>query len=252
MRQFWSIGYLLPLCLTQLVAPGDQDGPSPFAHIEYKHERTFLNVDVMQLDITVADEVGREVERLVAAYHEAGSGPRAGRAVRNAAAALEESIASPYLHTPAADVSMLFLRSVSHRQFMGGRDDALEAMVDEELLTEVEADALTEDTDQLFAFVRSAPLRSGDEIRYSVRRDTVRTWVIWEDGTVALDIVRTTRPYRLYTMGSLFARGTEFRNGLIETVLDPELAAPRAGNPNRAIGESTAACLVARRTHSAA
>jgi hypothetical protein len=49
---------------------------------------------------------------------------------------------------------------------------------------------------------------------------------LWEDGTVALDVVRTTRRHRLYTMGSLFARGTEFRNGLMKTVLDPEFAAP--------------------------
>jgi hypothetical protein len=227
MRRSWLIGVLLPFVVPQLLAPHPapaverardvQEAPSPFARIQYKHERTFLKVDVIQLDVTVADEVGREVDRLVAAYHDVDSGP--------GAPALEDSIADAYLRTPSADVSMLFLRSVSHRQFTGGRDDALEVMVGEDLLTEEEAEALTEDTDQMFAFLRSAPLRSGDKIRYTVRGDTVRTRVIWEDGTVALDEVRTTRRHRLYTMGSLFAPGAEFRNGLLRTILDPNFPA---------------------------
>ncbi len=61
---------------------------------------------------------------------------------------------------------------------------------------------------------------------YRTIAPTASSWVLWEDGTVALDVVRTTRRHRLYTMGSLFARGTEFRNGLMKTVLDPEFAAP--------------------------
>lgn len=244
MRQFWLMGALWPLLsslpfLSSLSAPRptetdghlttvaliDQEAPSRFAQMNYKHERTFLNVDVVQLHITVADEVGREVERLVASYHEATSGSRPRGAARAAAEALKDSIANACLHATHADVSMRFLRTVTHGQFMGGRDDALEVMVEEALLTEAEAELLAEDMDQLFAFLRSDPIRKGHEIRYTVRGDTVKTLVLWEDGTVAQNIVRAYPEYRLYTMGSLFAPGAEFHDGLMRTILDPNFPA---------------------------
>ncbi|HSM08267.1 MAG TPA: hypothetical protein VLA33_04535, partial [Gemmatimonadota bacterium] len=62
-------------------------------------------------------------------------------------------------------------------------------------------------------------IRSGDRMLQRVRGDTLRTVYEGADGEVLLDQVDVGPERRLAVLGGYFAPGSDFRQGLVESVL---------------------------------
>jgi hypothetical protein len=177
--------------------------------ISYLYERTILKVDVLHLDLRVDSATATDVASLVAA-----------NASDKVDDSLRDAVASAYLAAQRMEIDLEFLRNISADQFINGKADDLESLVEDRLLEPEVAAELADEFEHLFAFLEQDGIRNGDRLDFRVFGDTVRAVYVAIAGDTLQAYERIGSHQRIAILGAYFAEGSSFRDGLVKTVLD--------------------------------
>ncbi len=73
-----------------------------------------------------------------------------------------------------------------------------------------------------FAFLETRRIQAGDRVRYRIRGDVLRTVYIGVDGDLLLDQIDRGPERRMSVLGTFLGPRSGFRDGLIESLFDPD------------------------------
>lgn len=180
-------------------------GDGPHARMHMLLEKTIFKVDVLTLDVRFGSVTTQRIEALLAGPLESG--------------ALADSITAAALEAHDVLASIEFQRNVRLGQFLDGIRDNLRRATRAGIVTPAEFRSISTDLPGWYAFLSERGIRSGDLMLQRVRVDTLRTVYVGADGDVLLDQVDVGPERRLAVLGGYFAPGSDFREGLVASVL---------------------------------
>jgi hypothetical protein len=178
----------------------------PGATMEVLYERTIFNVDVLRLALRFGNETAAELERILR------SAP---------SEALEDSIAQTALAATDVLVTSRFLRNVSLDQFLDGLRDSLEDALRAGIISMEAHRAILADVDAQYAPLRGTGIQKGDVMWYRVKGDTLHVAFQRVDGQVPVEERSVGPERRLGLLGGYLAPGSDFREGLVRSLLEP-------------------------------
>lgn len=216
------VGSLLLTVLPLVVAPGarpDLSGlhgqqrrealesfppPGPHAHAEALLEKTLFRIDVARLDLWFGEETAAALKILGAQGLGEEPGP--------------EPVTFLALESSRAWARLRFLRDIGFRRFLDGIRESLEAARRARLVEDGFARTLSDSFDVWYDPLRERGVRDGDEMIYLIRQDTLRTVFRTVDGRILVDHVDVGTQPRRAVLGGFLAPGSDFRDGLLETL----------------------------------
>jgi hypothetical protein len=167
-------------------------------------EKTIFKVDVAWLDIWFTPGVGQRLRSLASR--------RPGSA--------RDSIARVALDATDVLARLTFERDVGVDRFLDGLVTSTEKARDAGIITDAMLRDIRTSSSQWYAPLEARGIRDGDEMLYRIRGDTLRTVVRSADGTTLLDQTDVGPERRLAVLGGYLAPGGDFRDGLIDSVLN--------------------------------
>ena len=185
-------------------------GTGPYEEMEALMEVTILNIDVLTLTVRVGPDTAAHLGRLVEGYSEYSN-------------ELADSVAAIMLGADDAWASQVFHRDVSLGRLTGGMRETVEKAVADEFVSEEYATAFSADLPEWFGFLGERGAKKGDTIFFRIRGDSLRTTFLTVDGQVLMDDVGMDAEGRRASIPSFFARGTRFRERLVESLLREEV-----------------------------
>lgn len=185
-------------------------GGGPHAHMHMLLEKTLFRVDVLTLDVRLGVEATRRVEALLD-----GAGPNGGGVDGDR---LRDSLAAVALDARDVWARIEFQRDVSLDRFLGGVRDNLREATRAGVIQPVTFHAISDALPRWYAFLADRGIRTGDEMYYRIRGDSLHTVYVGTDGTVLLDQVDVGPERRQSVLGGYFAPGTDFREKLIDSL----------------------------------
>lgn len=186
--------------------PLDDDGLGrrPFGRMYMLLEKTFLNIDVMTVEIRFAPAIADELAALAAGHPPSRE--------------LTERIAARATHAEDAWVEVRFKRHLGMGTFIGGGRQIAESARRAQVIDEATLQQIKRDLPHWFAFLDGRGIESGDRLRYRILPTSLRTVFIDRDGKVRLDKTDEGTVPRLALLGGYFAPGSDFRNGLVSSL----------------------------------
>jgi len=179
-------------------------GSERYARLDYLLERTIFKVDVIRLTIVVDRQTAAAVASIVSGNRRTDE--------------LEDAVAARYMETLHADIALEFQMSIGYGHFIGGIRETSELLAGLDLIDAASAERIDRDMDIRFSFLREEGIREGDRLSYTVRGDSVQTSYVDVDGNTLLDDVVVGQEWRMWTLGSYFARKTNFHDGLLDLI----------------------------------
>jgi hypothetical protein len=182
---------------------GAQPANDHYGHMHMKYEKTFLGVDVANVDVTF-DAATRDRVRQVAA----------GQRYSDQAA---ERIARTALEASDANVQVQFLRDVGLKEFLDAARKNLEHARDAGYISQDLFATAWANVQRDFARLAQRGFKKGDRLLYHALPGTLQTTVRSGD-RVLLDVTSPGEGPRRAMLASYFAPGSDFRKGLIKDV----------------------------------
>jgi hypothetical protein len=179
---------------------------SPYAHLEFLLERTLFKVDVARLRLEVDDATAGDVAAIVAG----------GKRSRER----EQAVTARYLATRQADIALEFLIDIDFDRFLEGGEDNAARQIEAGLMPPEAAEPFLRGRRERFAFLEDRGIRDGDRFYYTLRGDSVATRFVDADGITRIDDVRVGPTHGQFLMGTYFAPGSSFRDGLLDLVFE--------------------------------
>jgi hypothetical protein len=171
-------------------------------------EKTLFRIDVARLRIRFGPETAREVADLLLL------GPPGGdRTV------LEDAVAHRALGATDAWATLEFERGIGFERFLEGIRDGVEVALQAGYLDPPFARNLSDSLPGWYARLRERGVRDGDVMMYRIRGDTLRTVFRTVEGEVVVDQTDVGAQPRLAVLGGFFGPGSDFREGLLESLL---------------------------------
>lgn len=167
-------------------------------------EKTIFQVNV--LDVTV--RLGRDDAVRIARLSDE----------RGLSGAARDSAAEVAARSTNALARVRFRRDVSLSRFLEAVVHNLRAARAAGYLTEAEAEEIAAALPGWYAFLRERGVREGDRMLYRVRGDTLHTLFVSRSGEVLLDTRDVGAHRRLAVLGGYFAPGSDFREGLLDSL----------------------------------
>lgn len=186
-------------------------GSGPNAVMGMLLEKSIFQVDVLRLDVRLGPDATLRLDSLIAA---ADADPDADE--------IADAVAAIALEAHDALTSLEFLRDVGLDRFLGGIRDNLGRAREGGLITEDEFDGISNALPDWYDFLRDRGIRSGDRMLQRIRGDSLRTVYISAVGDTLLDQSDEGAHRRLAVLGGYFAPGSDFRDGLVESLLDTD------------------------------
>lgn len=189
----------------------DEDASSEPARYREAHallEKTIFRVDVAWLHVRFGAETTRRLDSLL-------SEPPSSRS--QVEAAVDAAI-----RTRDAQANLVFQRNVGFERFIEGIQDGVEVARKAGILDPVFARNLSDSLPVWYAPLRERGVRDGDVTAYSIRGDTLHTVFRSAEGNVFVDQRDIGSQPRLSVMGGFLAPGSDFRERLLESLLDSE------------------------------
>ena len=180
----------------------------PYAEMSMTLEKglLFVQVEVARVRVTFGSETSLELRRLVQ-----GSEPSSG---------LADSVAATAIQSPDALVELHFLRNISLNRFISGSRDAAERVWKRGLISESTYARIKHNLPFWYRSLKDRGIREGDLMRYRVHSDRLHTVLTGSDGTVFVNQVDQGRDTVLALMGGYFVKGSDFRDGLLESLFE--------------------------------
>ena len=182
----------------------DDLGRSRFGRMHMLLEKTFLNVDVLTVEIRFAPDTAEALRAL---------------AERQAPGAeLTERIAARAFRAEDAYVEIRFKRDVGLDEFVAAVRKNLERARRANMIDEESYQSVSRNLPRWFAFLEKDGIKSGDRLLYRARPSSMRTVFVDRDRRVRLDQTDSGTAPRLALLGGYFAPGSDFRNGLVASL----------------------------------
>jgi hypothetical protein len=190
----------------QTIAPIDTSGlgSGRYATMEMLFERTFLRVDVMRLTLRFDPPTEEALQTLIEGQN---------------GAATADAVANIALESTDVMVRGVFLRNVSLSQFLDGLLTNLKNARKAGLVTEEEYRKVEDDVNVQYEPLRERGLHNGDTMWYRVSGDSLHVVVEASDGEILIESRAVGPERRRSVLGGYLAPGSEFRGGLIGSVL---------------------------------
>jgi hypothetical protein len=169
-------------------------------------EKTFLQVDVLELEIRVDPETAAQVED--------------GMAV-NGENADEEAILSALIAAPRVWARLTFKRDIGVDRLIREIRNSMRKAVQAGLLDPAGYDTISASLPEWYASLRERGVRNGDGQYYRIRGDTLRTTFVGRDGEQFIDETATSPVNRRALLTSWFAPGSDFRDKLLASLPRP-------------------------------
>jgi hypothetical protein len=183
---------------------GDELGRNPYGRMHMLLEKTFLNIDVLAVEIRFGPDTADALRAL---------------AVNRApSAALTERIAARAYRAEDAYVEIRFKRDVGVEKFIAAVRKSLERARRAEMIDEDSYQSISRNLPHWFAFLNEQGIKSGDRLIYRARPTSLRTVFVDRKGLVRLDQTDSGTAPRLALLAGYFAPGSDFRNGLVASL----------------------------------
>ena len=186
-------------------------GSGPYASMGMLLEKSIFQVDILRLDVRFGPDATRQLDSLIAS-----AGPEAD------SDDLSDAVAAVALEARDALTSIEFLRDVGLGRFLQGIRDNLERAEEGGLITPEELEDISRGLPEWYAFLRERGIESGDRMLQRIRGDSLRTVYVSAAGDTLLDQTDEGAHRRLAVLGGYFAPGSDFREGLVESLLDAD------------------------------
>jgi hypothetical protein len=203
-----AFAYLSALPQNGVAGSSLQSETSRYGRMQMVLEKTFLRIDVVRLEVQLGPE---DADRIEAAVRD-----------RERSRELTDSIANISIYSRDALITTEFRRNLSARQFLGGTQDNLRIVRDAGLIGEDHYEELSEGLPVWFDFIADRGIRKGDRLIYEVRGDSLHTQFVGAAGETLMERTDVSAARCLAVLGSYFARGSEFRDGLISSLFSDE------------------------------
>jgi hypothetical protein len=214
--------FLLPLqlCVFGLVTAGQPafGQPSPVdttylgfgehARMHMLLEKTIFQVDVLFLDIRLGAPEAARLQSLLTG--------------RKYSDELADSVAAVALDARNAWARIEFKRDVSLEQFLDGIRKNLGRAKDAGIVTPEEYEGIVASLPRWYAFLVGRQIRSGDQMIYGIRGDTLHTVFRDAEGDILLDQVDVGPQRRVAVLGGYFAPKSDFRESLVRSLFGAE------------------------------
>jgi hypothetical protein len=184
-------------------AEGAPPATDRYGHMHMKYERTFLGVDVANVDVTF-DQATREKFAALAA----------GQTYSDQ---LAERMARTALEAQAVSVQVQFLRNASLKEFLDAAHKNLERARDAGYISPTTFATSWANVQRDFAALGNRGFKKGDRLIYRATPGSLRTTVVAGD-RVLLDVTSPGEDPRRAMIASYYAPRTDFRAGLIKNV----------------------------------
>lgn len=175
-------------------------------------EKTFLRIDVLDLELRVGGEAAERVRQRIAS--------RGGEVVSKAAAL--DSIARILIDARCADAAQVFLRNVGYKRFLEAIGSNMRRAREAGILSEEDERRIAASLPASYSFLERSGIAKGDRMHYEVRGDCLRILYVDAQGVVRLDRVDEGAAHRLALLGGFLAPGSDFRDGLLRSLLDED------------------------------
>lgn len=179
-------------------------GHGPYSSMHTLLEKTIFKVDVLTLDIRFGDSETRDFESLVAG--------------NDYSRPLADSLAALAIRSRNAFAEIVFERGISLGQFLDGIREDLDKARTADIISDATYRQVTDSLPVWFGFLRERGIEEDDRLLYRIRGDTLRTVFVSVDGDVPLDHVDVAASARRSVLGSYYAPGSSFREGLIRSL----------------------------------
>lgn len=171
-------------------------------------EKTLFQVDVLTLEVCFGPETDARLDSLVTG--------------RGYSEALADSVARVALQATDVRARIEFLRGVGLDRFLDGIRENLGKAREAGIVTGEEYDTIASGLPRWYAFLEERGIREGDVMGYRIRGDTLRTTFRGVSGDTLLDQTDVGASRRLSVLGGYFAPGSDFREGLVRSLLERE------------------------------
>ena len=197
----------IALLLAGAVFSGHADSAPPatdrYSHMHMKYERTFLGVDVANVDVTFDAATGERFAALAAGQRYSDQ--------------LAERMARTALEAETVTVQVQFLRSASLKEFLDAAHKNLERARDANYISAPTFATAWANVQRDFAALGSRGFKKGDRVSYHATSRSLRTTVAAGDRGL-LDVTSPGEDPRRAMIASYFAPRTDFRTGLLKNV----------------------------------
>jgi hypothetical protein len=203
---------IVSLCAASLLAAdplpslGAKDlAQGPFSSMHMLLEKTFLNVDVLTIDVRVAKSAQDRFAELAKG--------------KTYSPELERQLADVVINTDRAIVQLRFVRDVPLEKWMDAAIENIKQARTAGLITSKLQQRVSDSIPKWFAPVKERGFLKGDRVFYEVRPGALRTVVVTADGKVPVDQVSREAEVPRVVLASYFAPESEFRAPLLKSLV---------------------------------
>lgn len=194
---------LLVASLALFAARGDT-APASYGHMHMKYERTFLGVDVANVDVFFDDATSDRFRQLAA-----------GKQYSDEAA---ERVARTALEADDVRVQVQLLRNAPLEEFLSAARKNLERARAAGYISQETFATAWNNVQKSFAQLAERGFKKGDRLLYHARPGSLDTTVMDANNHVLLAVSTPDATARRAMLASYFAPGTDFRKGLVADV----------------------------------
>ncbi len=179
-------------------------GRGRYARMKMRLEKTFLGIDVLDLEVWVDEDTARRLEPIVKD--------------KKHSKELEQRVVDVVLETTEAQASIRFLRNVTFDQFVeGGQANARRAF-DAKMIGQAEYERVRDGLARWFAPLKKRGIRTDDHFQYRGDSSTLRTLMTDGKAEKVLELTQEgAKPVRTM-LASYLAPGSDFRGPLVRSL----------------------------------
>jgi hypothetical protein len=186
-------------------------------------EKTVFDVNVLTLEVKLDPKTAGRMEKVVA---------------DNAASkTLADEVTRVVLTCDQAWVRMTFHRGASQKQFLNGILGNMKKALAAGIISKDHYESTAEDLPKWYEFLADRGVKKGDRVLYWIHDDRLETAYRGVEGKVYLDMDEVDPHARAGVLGAFFAPGSDFRKGLVRSLVGSK---PAAAAPDTAAKDSTA------------
>ena len=178
-------------------------------------EKTIFNVDVLWLTLQLGGPTGERLRTL--------------SAQRSLDDQVADSVASVAVDAECAVAQIDFVRDVSRDRFLDGLRDSARKAWEASLLDEETYRFIESASSDWYPFLRERGVVDGDRMTYRIRGDTLHIEYRTPDGEVLMDDTDVGAGRSRSVLAGYFAPGSDFRDGLMESLFRDDEASDPAG-----------------------
>jgi hypothetical protein len=179
----------------------------PYSAMRMMLQKTILSIDVATIDVRVDKPTQTRL-----------AGLARGQTYSDG---LAQQLANVAIGAERAVVQMQFKRDISLKRWMGVVRENLEQARKAGLIQADLERQVSQGLPEWFAALRDRGYEKNDRLVYAVGPDSLRTYVMSASGQVLVDRTDREQGTRRVVLASYFAYGSEFREPLLRSLLQP-------------------------------